>query len=51
MAIYIRKVKGKNGTVLIQLEHKQGRQRTGIKHIGTAHNETELKQLCALPDI
>jgi transposase len=50
MPAYIRKVKSKSGAVSIQIEYKRGRERTGIKHIGTAHNEAELKLLCTLAD-
>ena len=48
MPAYIRKVKSKSGATSVQIEYKRGRERTGITHIGTAHNEMELKLLCAL---
>jgi len=48
MRAYIRKVKSKSGAISVQIEYKRGRERTGIVHIGTAHNEAELKLLCAL---
>ena len=48
MASYIRKVKTKSGGIAVQIEHKQGRRRVGITHIGTAHSGTELKILMAL---
>jgi len=48
MPAYIRKVKSKSGAISVQIEYKRGRQRTGITHIGTAHNDAELKLLCAL---
>jgi hypothetical protein len=48
MTAYIRKVKSKSGAISVQIEYKDGRIRTGIKHIGTAHNDTELKLLYAL---
>lgn len=48
MSAYIRKVKSKSGAISVQIEYKNGRMRTGITHIGTAHNDTELKLLCAL---
>ena len=44
---YIRKVKSKSGATSVQIEYKNGRTRTGITHIGTAHND-ELKLLYAL---
>lgn len=48
MRAYIRKVKSKSGATSVQIEYKRGRERTGIVHIGTAHNDAELKLLCAL---
>ena len=48
MPAYVRKVKNKNDTISVQIEYKEGRKRTGIKHVGTAHNERELKLLSAL---
>ena len=48
MTAYIRKVKSKSGATSVQIEYKCGRERTGIVHIGTAHNDAELKLLCAL---
>jgi hypothetical protein len=47
MPAYIRKVKSKSGAISVQIEYKRGRERIGIKHIGTAHNDAELKLLCA----
>lgn len=48
MPAYIRRVKSKSGAISVQIEYKRGRERIGIKHIGTAHNDAELKLLCAL---
>ena len=48
MASYVRKVKTKSGGIAVQIEHKQGRMRVGITHIGTAHSDTELRILMAL---
>lgn len=48
MRAYIRKVKSKSGATSVQIEYKRGRERTGIVHIGTAHNGAELEFLCAL---
>jgi len=39
---YIRKVKSKSGAISVQIEYNRGRQRTGITHIGTAHNDKEI---------
>lgn len=48
MRAYVRKVKSKSGAASVQIEYKHGRERMGITHIGTAHNDGELKLLCAL---
>ena len=48
MTSFIRKVKTKSGAIAVQIEHKHGRERIGITHIGSAHNEAELKVLIAL---
>lgn len=48
MTYFIRKVKTKSGAIAVQIEHKQGRKRVGITHIGSAHNEAELEVLIAL---
>jgi hypothetical protein len=48
MPAYIRKIKSRNGAISVQIEYKRGRERIGITHIGTAHNDAELKLLCAL---
>jgi transposase len=48
MPAYIRTVKSKSGATSIQIEYKRGRKRTGILHIGTAHNEAEIRLLRAL---
>ncbi len=48
MTNFIRKVKTKSGATAVQIVHKQGSQRVGITHIGSAHNEAELELLIAL---
>ena len=48
MTSFIRKVKTKSGAIAVQIEHKQGRKRVGITHIGSAHNEAELEVLISL---
>ena len=48
MSRFIRTVKTKSGATAVQIETKRGRTRIGIEHIGSAHNETELKILKAL---
>jgi len=48
MSVFIRKKKTKSGGVAIQIIFKQGRNVTGLTHIGTAHGEEELKVLLAL---
>lgn len=48
MSSFIRKKKSKNGTIAIQIIYKRGRIVTGLKHIGTAHNDVELEMLLAL---
>lgn len=48
MRAYVRKVKNKSGAASVQIEYKRGRERMGITHIGTAHNDGELKLLYAL---
>lgn len=48
MTAYIRKVESKSCATSVQIEYKRGRERTGIVHIVTAHNDAELKLLCAL---
>lgn len=48
MGAYIRTVKSKSGATSVQIEYKRGRERTGILHIGTAHNTAEEKLLRAL---
>lgn len=47
MPAYIRKIKRSNGAVSVQIEYKHGRKRTGITHIGTAHNDSDIKLLSA----
>jgi len=48
MTSFIRKVKTKSGATAVQIEHKKGRQRVGITHIGSAHNDAELEMLISL---
>ena len=48
MSSFIRKKKTKSGATAIQIIHKRGRIVTGLKHIGTAHNDAELEMLLAL---
>ena len=48
MSSFIRKKKTKNGTIAIQIIYKRGHIVTGLKHIGTAHNDVELEMLLAL---
>lgn len=48
MSSFIRKKKTKSGAIAIQIIYKQGRIVTGLKHIGTAHNDAELEMLLAL---
>jgi len=45
MSAYVREKELSNGTTVIQVEFKDGRRRVGLKHVGTAHNEVELKLL------
>ena len=48
MSSFIRKKKTKSGAIAVQIIHKRGRTVTGLKHIGTAHNDAELEMLLAL---
>lgn len=48
MTSFIRTVKTKSGATAVQIEYKHGRERIGIKHIGSAHNEAELEVLLTL---
>jgi transposase len=48
MRNYIRKVKTKSGATAVQIEHKRGRERIGITHLGSAHNEAELQALLSI---
>jgi len=48
MSIYIRKKKTNSGGIAVQIIYKEGRNVTGLTHIGTAHGEDELKVLLAL---
>jgi len=45
---FIRKVKTGSGATAVQIVCKKGRKVVAIKHIGSAHNDTELKLLIAL---
>jgi hypothetical protein len=42
MTCFIRKVRTKSGATAVQIVYKRGRQVIGVKHIGSAHNNTEL---------
>jgi hypothetical protein len=42
MTCFIRKVPTKSGGTAVQIVYKRGREVTGVKHIGSAHNKTEL---------
>jgi hypothetical protein len=48
VSTFIRKVKTKSGATAVQIEYKRGRERVSITHIGSAHNDAELKILVAL---
>jgi len=45
MKPFIRKGKSKSGATTIQIEYREGRKRQKIVHIGSAHNELELRLL------
>jgi hypothetical protein len=42
MTCFIRKVPTKSGATAVQVVYKRGREVVGVKHIGSAHNKTEL---------
>lgn len=42
MTCFIRKVPTKSGATAVQIVYKRGREVIGIKHVGSAHNKTEL---------
>jgi len=42
MTCFIRKVPTKSGATAVQVVYKHGRNVVGVKHIGSAHNKTEL---------
>ncbi len=42
MTSFIRKVRTKSGATAVQIVYKRGRVVVGVKHIGSAHNKTEL---------
>ncbi len=42
---FVRKVKTASGATAVQIVHKRGRQRLGIDHIGSAHDQAELELL------
>ncbi|MFH1561170.1 MAG: IS1634 family transposase [Patescibacteria group bacterium] len=46
--MFIRKIKSRNGNHQIQVVQKVGRDNRVVKHLGTARNELELKQLTGL---
>lgn len=46
--MFIRKIKSRNGNHQIQVVQKVGRNNQVVKHLGTARNELELKQLIDL---
>ena len=46
--MFIRKIKSRNGNQQIQVVQKVGRDNRVVKHLGTARNELELKQLIDL---
>ncbi len=48
MPSFIRKVKTKSGATAVQIVSKHGREVARIVHIGSAHNDAELKILLAL---
>ena len=41
----MRKVKTASGATAVQIVHKRGKQRLGIDHIGSAHDQAELELL------
>ncbi len=45
MKPFIRKEKSKSDATTIQIEYREGRKRQKIVHIGSAHNELELRLL------
>jgi hypothetical protein len=42
MTCFIRKAPTKSGATAVQVVYKRGREVVGVKHIGSAHNKTEL---------
>jgi transposase len=42
MTCFVRKVPTKSGATAVQIVYKRGREVIGVKHIGSAHNKTEL---------
>ena len=42
MTCFIRKVPTKSGATAVQIVYKRGREVVGVKHVGSAHNKTEL---------
>lgn len=48
MRSYIRKVKTSSGAIAVQIEHKRGRERVGIDHVGSAHTDAELEVLLSV---
>jgi hypothetical protein len=47
MTCFIRKVSTKSGATAVQIVYKRGREVAAVKHIGSAHNKTELDILLA----
>ncbi|WOP17466.1 IS1634 family transposase [Raineyella sp. LH-20] len=45
MGSFVRKVKTASGATAVQIVHKRGKQRLGIDHIGSAHDQAELELL------
>ena len=45
---FIRKVKTTSGAIAVQIAHKEYGRIVRIEHIGSAHNETDLKTLLAI---
>lgn len=46
--MYIRKLRGRNGNLQIQVVRKTGRQNEVVRHLGTARNELEVNELINL---
>jgi hypothetical protein len=48
MSVFIRRKKTESGGTAVQVIYKNGRKVSGLKHIGTAHDEEQLKVLLTL---